>query len=160
MNTVTRYKVIRKGCYDRYDRKSDFVEEKYFDSVERACAESDFMRGLAYTVSVDIVEEEVEANYFTEHGYSDAYAYEVIRIVSDQTIEVRAMNAEFDFSDCKFIPGGFSAHCPNPSAQKVTITSNENAPIERIRRTKRGWMSGHRRFSITEKPYAYHDVNF
>ena len=152
MNTVTRYKVIRDLGFD--------IQEKYFDSVERACAESDFMRGLAYTVSVDIVEEEVEANYFTEHGYSDAYAYEVIRIVSDQTIEVRAMNAEFDFSDCEFIPGGFSAHCPNPSAQKVTITSNENAPIERIRRTKRGWMSGHRRFSITEKPYAYHDVNF
>ena len=51
-------------------------------------------------------------------GYSDVNPFEVIRVVSDKTIEIRAMNAERDNSvKMEFISGGFSAHCANQADQ-------------------------------------------
>ena len=140
---------------------NDYTKEEIFHSRAQAEAEIEGWKRHGGLVSSEIIVEKVEPKFFAHYGYSDVHPYEVIRIVSDNTIEVRAMKTEFDFSECEFIAGGFSAHCPNPSAQKATITSNENAPVERIRRGKKGWQMGkYMRFGITEKPSAHYDVNF
>jgi hypothetical protein len=159
ITSVSVFKVIMV-VNNRYSG-SDYTKEEIFHSRAQAEAEIEMYSRHGGLVSSEIVVEQVEPKFFAHYGYSDVHPYEVIRIVSDNTIEVRAMKTEFDFSECEFIPGGFSAHCPNPSAQKVKITSNENAPIERIRRGKRGWQQGkYMKFGITEQPSAHYDVNF
>ena len=100
--------------------------------------------------------------YANQIGYTDVNPYEVVRVVSDKTLEVRAMNAERDESvKLNFIPGGFSAHCSNQNEQKWFITSNEDAPVIRIRLNKKGWQDkGGTRYSLTDAPRKFHDYNF
>jgi len=159
ITTVSVFKVIMV-INNRYSG-NDYTQEEIFHSRAQAEAKIEMYSRHGGLISSEIVVEQVEPKFFAHYGYSDVHPYEVIRIVSDNTIEVRAMKTDFDFSECEFIAGGFSAHCPNPSAQKAKITSNESAPIERIRRGKRGWQQGkYMKFGITEQPSAHYDVNF
>jgi len=100
--------------------------------------------------------------YANHLGYSDIDPYEVIRVVSDKTIEIREMKAVRDDSvKLEFHVGGFSAHCSNQSEQKWIITSDETAPIKRIRLGKRGWKDAHgRRFALGDEPVKFYDYNF
>ena len=101
--------------------------------------------------------------YANQIGYSDVNPFEVVRIISDKTMEVRAMDAERDASfKLEFIPGGFSAHCVNQSEQKWNITSNEENPVVRIRLSKnRGWQDKYgSRFSLAAAPRKFYDYNF
>lgn len=101
--------------------------------------------------------------YANQIGYSDVNPFEVVRTISDKTIEVRAMDAERDTSvKLNFIPGGFSAHCENQSQQKWFITSNEENPVFRIRLSKnRGWQDKHgHRFVLADAPRKFYDYNF
>lgn len=100
--------------------------------------------------------------YANHLGYSDVTPYEVIRVVSDKTLEVREMNCERDESvKLDFHVGGFSAHCSNQRDQKWFITSDETAPIFRIRLGKRGWKDAHgRRFDVSDTPVKFYDYNF
>ena len=102
-------------------------------------------------------------NYANQIGYTDVNPFEVVRVVSDKTIEIRAMNAERDKSvELDFQVGGFSAHCSNQSDQKWFITSNEDAPVIRIRLNKKGdWKDkGGRRFVLADAPRKFYDYNF
>lgn len=100
--------------------------------------------------------------YANHLGYSDVTPYEVIRIISDKTLEVREMNCERDESvKLDFHVGGFSAHCSNQRDQKWFITSDETAPVVRIRLGKRGWKDAHgRRFDVSDTPVKFYDYNF
>ena len=101
--------------------------------------------------------------YANRIGYSDVTPYEVVRVVSDKTIEVRAMDAERDESfKLEFIPGGFSAHCVNQCDQKWNISSNSENPVVRIRLSKnRGWQDKHGgRYNLAEAPRKFYDYNF
>jgi hypothetical protein len=50
--------------------------------------------------------------------YSDVDPYEIVRVISDKTIEIREMKAVRDDSvKLEFHVGGFSAHCSNQSEQ-------------------------------------------
>lgn len=101
--------------------------------------------------------------YANQIGYSDVNPFEVVRTISDKTIEVRAMDAERDTSvKLNFIPGGFSAHCENQSQQKWFITSNEENPVFRIRLSKnRGWQDKYgNRFVLADAPRKFYDYNF
>lgn len=96
-------------------------------------------------------------------GYSDVNPFEVIRVVSDKTIEIRAMDAERDDSvKMEFIPGGFAAHCTNQSEQKWIISSVEENPVFRIRLSKnRGWQDKFGgRYKLADAPHKYYDYNF
>jgi hypothetical protein len=101
--------------------------------------------------------------YANHHGYSDVNPFEVVKVISDKTIEVREMNAERDDSvKMEFHVGGFSAHCSNQRDQKWFITSDESAPVIRIRLSKnRGWQDKHgRRFVLADSPLKFYDYNF
>lgn len=59
--------------------------------------------------------------------WSDTYAYEVVRVVSDKTVDIRRMDAT---------PAeGYDYY----GDQVYNYSSNENNPIERVRRCKYGW---------------------
>ena len=101
--------------------------------------------------------------FANHYGYSDVTPYEVVRVVSDKTIEVREMDSERDTSvEMKFAVGGFSAHCMNQHEQKWFIKSNAANPVVRIRlSTKKGWQDKHgRRFGLSEQPVRFYDYNF
>lgn len=101
--------------------------------------------------------------YANHYGYSDVNPYEVVRVISDKTIEVREMDTERDESvELKWIPGGFAGHCVNQHDQKWRITSNKNNPIIRIRLSiNKGWQDKHgRRFVLGSEPVKFYDYNF
>ena len=102
-------------------------------------------------------------NQFANHyGYSDVNPYEVMRVISDKTIEVREMDAERDDSvKLEFQVGGFSAHCSNQCDQRWNISSNPGNQVIRIRLGKQGWKDAHgRRFKLNNQPVKFYDYNF
>lgn len=101
-------------------------------------------------------------NYANHIGYSDINPYEIVRVVSDKTLEIREMTATRDDSvKLEFIPGGFSAHCRNQHDQKWHIESNPNRPTIRIRLGKNGWKDKHgQRYRLDDHPIKFYDYNF
>ena len=103
-------------------------------------------------------------NQFANHyGYSDVTPFEIVRIVSDKTLEVREMDAERDESvKLEWLPGGFVGHCVNQRDQRWFITSNPSNDVVRIRMSKSGvWKDKHgRRFGLSDKPVKFYDYNF
>ena len=102
-------------------------------------------------------------NYANHYGYSDVNPFEVVKVISDKTIEVREMDAERDASvELNFHVGGFAAHCSNQRDQKWFITRNEQNPVIRIRLSKTGvWKDKHgRRFGLSDQPVKFYDYNF
>jgi hypothetical protein len=105
----------------------------------------------------------MKMNYANHFGYTDVNPFEVVRVISDKTIEVREMKAELDPSyKPEFIPGGFSVHCTNNGNQKWIITSDEAAPVIRLRLSKNhGWQAADgRKFGLSDTPTKHYDYNF
>lgn len=72
------------------------------------------------------------------------------------------MHAERDPSvKLEFVPGGFSAICLNDRDQEWFITSDESAPVIRIRLGKNGWKDKFgRRYELADEPVKFYDHNF
>jgi hypothetical protein len=101
--------------------------------------------------------------YANHVGYTDIDPFEIVRKVSDKTLEIREMKAKLDPSwKPEFIPGGFSAHCTNQREQRWLIEPEPEAPIIRIRLSKsKGWQDAHgRRFELSDRPVRFYDYNF
>ena len=101
--------------------------------------------------------------YANHHGYSDVNPYEVVRVISDKTIEVREMDAELDPTwKPEWAVGGFAGHCMNQREQRWIIDSNPTYKTLRIRRNKDGaWKSADgRRFYPADEPIRFYDYNF
>ena len=100
--------------------------------------------------------------YANHYGWSDVNPFEVVRVVSAKTLEIRAMEAERDPTwKPEFILGGFAGHCINQGEQEWLIKSNEQNPVVRIRLGKKGWKDAHgRRFGLSDKPIKFYDYNF
>jgi hypothetical protein len=100
--------------------------------------------------------------YANHYGYSDVTPYEVVRRVSDKTIEIREMDAVQDESvKLEWVAGGFAGHCINQRDQRWFITSNPENRIIRIRLGKKGWKDKHgRKFGLSDKPVKFYDYNF
>ena len=90
-----------------------------------------------------------EAKYANQKLYSDVIPFEIIRKISDKTIEVREM-------DVKRHP---DARC---FEQNWIITSNPDNEVIRIRKNKHNqWRSqGKARFSLAVEPSHYYDYGF
>lgn len=104
----------------------------------------------------------ITAKFANLHGYSDVYPCEIVRVISDKTIEVRRMNATLDPSwKPNIIPGGFVGHCINQSEQTYTYESVPDAPVLRIRKGKNGWKDANgSRFVLNDHPIRFYDYNF
>lgn len=101
--------------------------------------------------------------YANHIGYSDVEPHEVVRVISDKTIEIRRMEAEELPWDKEWYAGGFAGHLANQRDQKWNITSApEKFKVFRIRLHKNGeWRdSDGRRFRLADKPVKFYDYNF
>lgn len=88
----------------------------------------------------------VDAQYFNGSYWSDVTPFEIVRVISDKTIEVRQMDYE----------GGKDGL--EMGHQSWVISSNPNQPTTRIRLTKKGWRSSEgMRFWPTASPQRYYD---
>lgn len=97
--------------------------------------------------------------YANHHGWTDVTPFEIVRVISDSTIEVREMDAKLaDGEKPEFIVGGFAGHCTNQHALKYDITSNPANRVIRIRKSKRGWAKGS--FRLSNEPVRFYDYNF
>jgi hypothetical protein len=104
--------------------------------------------------------------YANRYGYSDVHAHEIVRKVSDKTIEVRRLKATLlnGFSSgepdaLQFSPGGFCGH--TSGEQRYAFSSDETAKVFRIRKGKFGWQSAHgTRFRLSDEPHEHYDFNF
>jgi hypothetical protein len=57
--------------------------------------------------------------FANRYGYSDVTPYEVVRVISDKTIEIREMDSERDESvELKWAVGGFAGHCQRQHGQR------------------------------------------
>jgi hypothetical protein len=56
--------------------------------------------------------------YANHYGYTDVNPFEVVRAISEKTVEIRAMNAERDDSGSSNSTLGASAHTAQTSAIK------------------------------------------
>jgi len=101
-------------------------------------------------------------NYANHHMHTDVDPYQIVKVISDKTLEIRAMKAVKDDSVAlTFHVGGYSAHCSNQREQKWVITSDDTAPILRIRLGKNGWKDKHGgRFFLSDTPRKFYDYNF
>jgi uncharacterized protein YigE (DUF2233 family) len=105
---------------------------------------------------------EIAKNYANHIGYSDVNPFEIVRRVSDKTIDIRAMEAVRDESwKPDFVPGGFCGMVVNQNKQRWVISSKPDSRIVRIRNGKRGWRdAGGNRYKLSDKPIKFYDYNF
>ena len=87
--------------------------------------------------------------YAIEQLWTDRQAFEVVREVSDKTIEIRPMEQDFKWQN------GYG------SEQVWSFISCPDCPTFRIRKTKKDyWVSKGRKFFLSDKPQAYYDPHF
>lgn len=102
--------------------------------------------------------------YANQYGYSDVNPFEVVRVVSDKCIEVRAMNAERDPEwKPEWHVGGFAANCSNQAEQKWLISSDASNPVVRLRLRKNGYYGSPKvsgKFQLSDQPIKFYDYNF
>jgi hypothetical protein len=123
----------------------------------------DHLAGLQANSEFRIVEEVKVFTHVSEYCYSDVHAFEIVKVISDQTIEVRKMNTKHDASHLKQYVGGFGGHVENQHNQKVTYETSLTNPVIRLRRKKNNpesWGYKGSKFGLTQAPYAFYDYNF
>lgn len=100
--------------------------------------------------------------FANKYGYSDVTPFEVVRVVSDKTIEIREMDYVRDESvGLKWEVGGFAGHCVNQHDQKWIISSNMKNRVIRIRLGKKGWRDAHGgNYVLSDSPRRFYDYNF
>ncbi|CAB5079706.1 hypothetical protein UFOVP141_26 [uncultured Caudovirales phage] len=97
----------------------------------------------------------------TNNGWTDRHPYEVVRVVSDRCLEVRAMDSTCDGTwKQNFEPGGFVGHTYNDHERKWILTSNPANEVIKIRRLANGrWHGSQGDFSVG-KAIKFYDSNF
>ena len=170
MNKVTTYNIWENGnkVFLSIEELEAFIEKNVAKWTEWFTNKGEELPDYYKTCKEDYEIEVKECAYVTETGYSDAYPFEIVRVVSEQTLEIRALDAELiNPEELEFSVGGFSAHCTNGRIQKYKYSSNENNEVIRIRKSKKKrannglWTNGrYRTFYLASKPHKYHDYNF
>lgn len=106
--------------------------------------------------------------YANQIGYSDVSPYEVVRVVSENCYEVRAMEAvrSNPDADMGFCPGGFVGNFADQKKQEWDIQPNEDAPVFRIRASKARGKVGYffdkwgNKYDMAAAPQRFYDYNF
>ncbi len=100
--------------------------------------------------------------FANQYGFSDITPHEIVRVISDRTLEVRKMDSLLaEGQKPEFIVGGFAGHCTNQHELRWDITSNDLNPVFRIRLSKSGWKDAHgHKFGLNDEPIRFYDYNF
>lgn len=146
--------------------KSSARAEKTFDTLAEAEAvvkelpveqgSGNYVLTLVYEVVA------IDYTHANMHGWSDVTPFEIVRVVSPKTIEVRAMIAEQDESfKPEIIPGGFAGHCVNQGQQKWNYKSAPEGMVLRARLRKDGnFHSNYGKHVLSTEPRKFYDYNF
>jgi hypothetical protein len=104
----------------------------------------------------------IDYTHANMHGWSDVTPFEIVRVVSPKTIEVRAMIAEQNESfKPEIIPGGFAGHCVNQGQQKWNYKSAPEGMVLRARLRKDGnFHSNFGKHVLSTEPRKFYDYNF
>lgn len=145
-----------KAHWDQYMAESE--QEAGDDEAFRA-----HIKRLQEVGAWRIVEEVKTFTHASLYRFSDVEAFEIVKVISDQTLEVRPMKTSHSIAGLEFTPGGFFGHVHNQEKQKVTYESDPEAGTLRIRRKKGSadlW--GHKgdTFRLKTEPRAFYDYNF
>lgn len=100
--------------------------------------------------------------YCNLHYPNDAYPFEVVRVISEKTVEIREMDSELTKAPSDFTPGGFVGHFHDNYAQEWKYTSNDSNRIIRVRwseRNKRWQDRGGSRYIMNDQPRRFYDYN-
>ena len=114
-------------------------------------------------VSTDAITKKAVSNRFAiQKLHTDCEPFEIVRVVSETTIEIREMDAKPASWNQEWVSGGFAGHCSNQDEQKWVISSNEANPTIRIRwsKAKQQWQHGGLRFNLSTQPVKFYDYNF
>ena len=100
--------------------------------------------------------------YANQIGFSDVSPFEIVRVISLKTIEIREMEATLDPTWKPQIDvGGFVGHTVNNADQRWICKSDPEAPVMRARLHKDGcFHSEYGKHLISEKPQRFYDYNF
>ena len=166
---ITRYKiqanfiVSRDGVYS--DLCKDHIDEVFSTEQEAL----DYVKTLPvkkqmgeYTRDYQYKVVAIDYTHANMHGWSDVTPFEIVRVVSPKTIEVRAMIAEQDESfKPEIIPGGFAGHCVNQGQQKWNYKSAPEGMVLRARLRKDGnFHSNFGKHVLSTEPRKFYDYNF
>jgi len=144
--------VIHQFCVDT---QCDFKDPKY---KELRYQERTLNQQLQYWERKEI------KKYANHHAYTDIEPYEVVRIVSENCVEVRAMKTTQTKFPQDVRPGGFAGHTvDNREGQDYKYESNPDATPFKIRwsEANRQWQKGAQVcFIMSDRPYKFYDYNF
>lgn len=146
---------------DKKERWTNHLEFALQSTNDEEHAE--WLRHLLANNEWRVTEDVKVFTHASHYGWSDVYAYEIVNVISDKTIEVREMITDHSIKHLDVHGGGFCGHVANQRDQKVTYKSDPEAPVVRIRRKKNDpelWVRGNFKFRLETKPYAFHDYNF
>ena len=149
---------------DRLDTRPRVVESSTFNSIEEAesvIEELPVRHCGTYLKKYEYSVEPITYTHANKSGWSDMYPYEIVKVISPKTIEIRAMDCEQDpeFTP-EFISGGFAGHCVNQGQQKWIYSSNPENGVIRARLRKDGYF--HSRFGrhiLDDEPVKFYDYN-
>ena len=110
-----------------------------------------------YTYSI----EPFTYGYANHIGWTDVNPYEIVKVISNKTIEIREMKSEKLPWKAEWVEGGFAGHCTNQRDQKWDIISDDDIPVIRARLRKDGYYhSAHGKHLLGEEPRKFYDYNF
>ena len=176
MTYVTEF-AIEETIIDTIDgveqhRETNRLHTRYCDlATAQADAEREQDRFNAYAAKngsrtrVECKVVPVKLGFANNALYSDVEPFEIVRVVSDKTIEVRKMKAErADDWKPNMVSGGFAFHCTNNADQRKAwvMTPDTDAETVRVRKQKDGtWKNpSFGRFRLAEQPVKHYDFNF
>jgi len=160
-----------REAYDTKEEATQWMqreEKSWTDYIKSELTKADnqecilHLNKLLKNSKYKVVSKTYNYTHVSEYGYSDVRAYEIIKVVSDKTLEIRELATQFDISHLEQVAGGYMGHVVNQRAQKVTYETNTENPIIRIRKKKNSddWTYKGSRFGLQENPYAFYDFNF
>jgi len=92
---------------------------------------------------------------------TDVTPFEIVKVVSDKTIEIREMGTKELPWERDFHLGGFFGHEANNHEQKWKCFPNEEYAVIRARKNKGGyWKSAYGKHYLAANPIKHYDYNF
>ena len=127
--------------------------------IELAAHMEEIKKRNAYKIN----EVAIKYTHASHYKYTDVDAFEIVKVISDKTIEIRRMKTDHNIKGLTTHVGGFSGHVANQHDQTVTYESNTEEDVIRIRKKKNSkdwWIHKDMKFLLKESPYAFYDFNF
>jgi len=159
---ITRYKIEETTTVpsNPNDEATIYVSE-LFNSVKEAQAFIDKRNVLHAEIVREYKIIDVVCGYANNSGYSDIHPYEIVKVISDKTIEIREMDAEELPWKRDFHEGGFFGHTANQDKQKWDIKPNAKKQPIKAQLKKDGYFhSNVGKHYIEAEPRRFYDYNF